>query len=68
MNDNLTQGERDKSADEESDAVERERLEWVEAEDRRLMERRERRERESGQKWGGQNSGRVMAEAEGATG
>ena len=68
MNDNLTQGERDKSADEESDAVERERLEWVEAEDRRLMERRERRERESGQKWGGQNSGRVMAEAGGAAG
>ena len=55
MSDDPTKGEKDESVPEEGDAVERERLEWLEEEDRRFMERRERRERETGQKWGGQN-------------
>ena len=53
MSNNLTPEEERRSAGEESDALERERREWIEAEDRRLMERRARRELELEQKKGG---------------
>ena len=53
MTDNLTVEVGRRSAGEESDARERERRAWIEAEDRRLTEWREGRERELEQKKGG---------------
>ncbi|MGH9902415.1 MAG: hypothetical protein ACRD68_11470 [Pyrinomonadaceae bacterium] len=46
----MTPEEKGRSAGDESDAIERERLAWIEAEDSRLLERRKRRERELEQK------------------